>query len=56
MVVYLHPFLTSAPDGAGLLRLVKLHRKRTGCHILNYKVGYKVIGKSIKFLSSLSGM
>ena len=56
MEVYLHSFLTSAPDGAGLVRLDKLHRKRIDCYILNYKVCYKVIGKCINFLSSISEM
>lgn len=54
MVVYLHSFLTSAPDVTGLLRLVNLHRKRIDYYILNCRVGYKVIGKCIKFLSSIS--
>jgi len=56
MVVYLHSFLTSAPDGAGLLRLVKLHRKRIDSYILNYRVGYKVTGKCINFLSLILEM
>jgi hypothetical protein len=56
MEVYLHLFLTSAPDGAGSLRLVKLHRKRIDCYILNYKVGYMVTGKRINFLSPISEM
>ena len=56
MVVHLHSFLTSVPEGADLLRLVKLHRKRIDYYILNYKLGYKVIGRCINFLSSISEM
>jgi hypothetical protein len=38
----------------GLFRVGKLHRKRIYFYILNYKVGYKLIGKCVNFITLFS--